>query len=119
VTGHDLVDLEALLKQTEGRGVDVYTHGEMLPAHAYPGLKKYKHLVGNYGGAWWTQKKEFDEWPVAILLTLLALGIKNIRIGPVLPEFVTPGVLNLLVEKFSLMPIGDPVKDLEAALAKK
>jgi hydroxylamine reductase len=302
VTGHDLLDLEALLKQTEGRGVDVYTHGEMLPAHAYPGLKKHKHLVGNYGGAWWTQKKEFDEWPgailvttncvlipkesykdrlftcgiagvagcvhiadrhfepvirkalacpplkehkggmvmtgfhhtailgladkiveavkagkirhfflvggcdtpgprgnyyrefvkrvpkdcivltlacgkyrfndldlgtidgiprlldvgqcnnaysaiqvataladafkcgvndlpltlvltwfeqkaVAILLTLLALGIKNIRIGPVLPEFVTPGVLNLLVEKFGLMPIGDPAKDLEAALA--
>ena len=119
MTGHDLVDLEALLKQTEGRGVDVYTHGEMLPAHAYPGLKKYKPLVGNYGGVWWTQKKEFDEWPVAILLTLLALGIKNIRIGPVLPEFVTPGVLNLLVEKFGLMPIGDPAKDLEAALAKK
>jgi len=304
VTGHDLLDLEALLKQTEGRGVDVYTHGEMLPAHAYPGLKKHKHLVGNYGGAWWTQKKEFDEWPgailvttncilipkesykdrlftcgvagvaecvhiadrhfepviqkalacpplkehkggtvttgfhhtailgladkiveavkagkirhfflvggcdtpgargnyyrefvkhvpkdcivltlacgkyrfndldlgtidgiprlldigqcnnaysaiqvataladalrcgvndlpltlvltwfeqkaVAILLTLLALGVKNIRIGPVLPEFVTPGVLNLLVEKFGLTPIGDPAKDLEGMLAAK
>ena len=304
VTGHDLLDLEALLKQTEGRGVNVYTHGEMLPAHAYPALKKYKHLVGNYGGAWWTQKKEFDAWPgailattncvllptkaykdrlftsgvagvpgcthitgrnfepliqkalacpplpekpggkvttgfhhtailslagkivdlvkagkirhfflvggcdtpgtggnyyrefvkkvpddcvvltlacgkyrfndldlgsidgiprlidigqcnnaysaiqvavalaevfkcgvndlpltmvltwfeqkaVAILLTLLALGVKNIRIGPVLPEFITPGVLGVLVEKFGLTPIGDPAKDLEVALAAK
>jgi hydroxylamine reductase len=304
VTGHDLLDLEALLKQTDGRGVDVYTHGEMLPAHAYPHLKKYKHLVGNYGGAWWVQKKEFDAWPgailvttncvllpkdsykdrlftcgvagvpgcmhiagrnfepviqkalacpalperpagkvltgfhhtailgvadkivaavkagkirhfflvggcdtpgkggeyyrefvkavpkdcivltlacgkyrfndldlgtidgiprlldigqcnnaysaiqvagalaevfkcgvndlpltlvltwfeqkaVAILLTLLALGIKNIRVGPVLPQFVSPAVLNLLVEKFGLTPTGDPIKDLEAALAKK
>jgi hydroxylamine reductase len=304
VTGHDMLDLEALLKQTEGRGVDVYTHGEMLPAHAYPGLKKYKHLVGNYGGAWWTQKKEFDAWPgailattncilipkdtyadrlftcgvaqvagtvhlkdrdfepvirkalqspalpdrpggklvtgfhhtailgvadkivaavkagkirhfflvggcdtpgmsgnyyrefvkavpsdcivltlacgkyrfndldlgtidgiprlldigqcnnaysaiqvagalaevfkcgvndlpltfvltwfeqkaVAILLTLLALGIKNIRIGPCLPQFVTPNVLGILVEKFGLTPVGDPIKDLEGMLAAK
>jgi hydroxylamine reductase len=304
VTGHDLLDLEALLKQTEGRGVDVYTHGEMLPAHAYPQLKKHKHLVGNYGGAWWTQKAEFDAWPgailattncvlipkdtykdrlftcgaanvagcchvadrnfepvirkalalpalaqkpggklttgfhhtailgvadkivsavkagkirhfflvggcdtpgskgdyyrdfvkavpkdcvvltlacgkyrfndldlgtidgiprlidigqcnnaysaiqvasaladvfkcgvndlpltlvlswfeqkaVAILLTLLALGIKNIRVGPVLPQFVSPNVLNLLVEKFNLTPTSDPAKDLAAILAAK
>jgi hydroxylamine reductase len=304
VTGHDLLDLETLLKQTEGRGVDVYTHGEMLPAHAYPALKKYKHLVGNYGGAWWIQKKEFDVWPgailattncvlipketykdrlftcgsagvggvrhisdrnfepviekamacppladrpggkmltgfhhtavlgvadkiiaavkagrirhfflvggcdtpgmggnyyrefvkavprdcavltlacgkyrfndldlgtidglprlidigqcnnaysaiqvagalaeafktdvnglpltlvltwfeqkaVAILLTLLALGIRNIRIGPCLPQFISPNVLKILVDKFGLMPISDPLKDLESALAAK
>jgi hydroxylamine reductase len=304
ITGHDLLDLEALLKQTEGRGVDVYTHGEMLPAHAYPLLKKYKHLAGNYGGAWWVQKKEFDAWPgailvttncvliprptykdrlftcgiaavegcthiadrnfepvirralaspalpeapggklltgfhhtavlgvadkiiaavksghirhfflvggcdtpgmggnyyrdfvkavpkdcivltlacgkyrfndldlgtidgiprlldmgqcnnaysaiqvagalaevfkvgvndlpltmvltwfeqkaVAILLTLLSLGIKNIRIGPVLPRFITPNVLAVLVEKFGVIPTGDPLKDLEVALAAK
>jgi hydroxylamine reductase len=306
ITGHDMLDLEALLKQTEGRGVDVYTHGEMLPAHAYPQLKKYKHLVGNYGGAWWIQKKEFDAWPgailattncvlippksykdrlftcgaarvdgcvhipdrnfepviqaalkaqplaekaggtlttgfhhtailgladkivgavkagrirhfflvggcdtpgpsgeyyrefvkavprdcviltlacgkyrfndlekelgtidgiprlidigqcnnaysaiqvaaalaeafkcglndlpltmvltwfeqkaVAILLTLLALGVKNIRVGPVVPQFLSPTVLGILVEKFGLTPIGDPVKDVEAALAAK
>ncbi|MBM4017339.1 MAG: hydroxylamine reductase [Planctomycetes bacterium] len=304
VTGHDLLDLEAILKQTEGRGVNIYTHGEMLPAHAYPGLKKYKHLAGNYGGAWWTQKAEFDAWPgailattncvlipkesykdrlftcgvahvegcchvadrnfepvirkalslpplaekpggklltgfhhtavlgvadkivaavkagrirrfflvggcdtpgakgnyyrefvkavpkdcvvltlacgkyrfndldlgsidgiprlidigqcnnaysavqvaaaladvfkctvndlpltlvltwfeqkaVAILLTLLALGVRNIRIGPVLPQFVSPGVLKVLVEKFGLTPISDPVKDVQAALAAK
>jgi len=69
VSGHDLKDLEELLKQTEGTGINVYTHGEMLPAHGYPGLKKYGHLVGNYGGAWQDQRKEFDEFPGAILMT--------------------------------------------------
>lgn len=69
VSGHDLKDLEELLKQTEGLGINVYTHCEMLPAHGYPGLKKYKHLVGNYGGAWQNQAKEFDEFPGAILMT--------------------------------------------------
>ena len=60
VSGHDLKDLDELLKQTEGKGINVYTHGEMLPCHAYPGLKKYKHLVGNYGGAWQDQRTEFE-----------------------------------------------------------
>ncbi|MCX5680462.1 MAG: hydroxylamine reductase [Candidatus Omnitrophica bacterium] len=69
VTGHDLLDLYELLKQTEGTGVNVYTHSEMLPAHAYPGLKKFKHLVGNYGGAWQEQKKEFSQFGGAILAT--------------------------------------------------
>jgi hydroxylamine reductase len=69
VSGHDLKDLEELLKQTEGAGINVYTHGEMLPAHAYPGLKKYKHLAGNYGGAWQDQRDEFDAFPGAILMT--------------------------------------------------
>ena len=69
VSGHDLKDLEELLKQTAGRGINVYTHGEMLPAHGYPGLKKYKHLVGNYGGAWQDQAQEFDEFPGAVLMT--------------------------------------------------
>lgn len=69
VSGHDLKDLEELLKQTEGKGINIYTHGEMLPAHAYPGLKKYRHLAGNYGGAWQRQRKEFDEFPGAILMT--------------------------------------------------
>ncbi len=69
VTGHDLLDLYELLKQTEGKGINVYTHSEMLPAHGYPELKKFKHLVGNYGGAWQEQKKEFDEFPGAILAT--------------------------------------------------
>jgi len=69
VSGHDLKDLEELLKQTEGKGINVYTHGEMLPAHGYPGLKKYRHLVGNYGGAWQDQRAEFDAFPGAILMT--------------------------------------------------
>jgi len=69
VSGHDLKDLEELLKQTEGTGINVYTHGEMLPAHGYPELKKYKHLVGNYGGAWQNQQKEFEAFPGAILMT--------------------------------------------------
>lgn len=69
VSGHDLKDLHELLEQTEGKGVNVYTHGEMLPCNAYPGLKKYKHLVGNYGGAWQVQRTEFDAFPGAILMT--------------------------------------------------
>jgi len=69
VSGHDLLDLEEILKQTQGAGVNVYTHGEMLPANAYPGLKKYKHLTGNYGTSWWNQQKEFDAFNGAILMT--------------------------------------------------
>ncbi|NFH69726.1 hydroxylamine reductase [Clostridium botulinum] len=69
VSGHDLRDLEMLLKQTEGKGINIYTHGEMIPSHGYPGLKKYKHLVGNYGGAWQDQQKEFDNIPGCILMT--------------------------------------------------
>ncbi|MCG8572637.1 MAG: hydroxylamine reductase [Spirochaetes bacterium] len=69
VSGHDLLDLEYLLKQTEGKGINIYTHGEMLPAHGYPKLKKYSHLVGNYGGAWQDQQKEFAAFPGAILMT--------------------------------------------------
>ncbi len=69
VSGHDLKDLEELLKQTEEKGVNVYTHGEMLTCNAYPGLKKYSHLVGNYGGAWQDQAREFAEFPGAILMT--------------------------------------------------
>lgn len=69
ITGHDLLDLYELLKQTEGTGINIYTHSEMLPAHAYPELKKFKHLVGNFGGAWQLQKKEFNEFPGALLAT--------------------------------------------------
>lgn len=69
VSGHDLKDLEELLKQTEGKDINVYTHGEMLPCNAYPVLKRYKHLVGNYGGAWQDQRSEFDKFPGAILMT--------------------------------------------------
>lgn len=69
VSGHDLLDLKQLLEQTEGKGINIYTHGEMLPALAYPELKKFKHLAGHFGTAWQNQKKEFDDIPAAILMT--------------------------------------------------
>ncbi len=69
ITGHDLRDLELLLQQTEGKGIDVYTHGEMLPCHAYPELKKYDHFFGHYGTAWQNQHKEFPNFPGPILFT--------------------------------------------------
>jgi hydroxylamine reductase len=69
ISGHDLLDLELLLQQTSGKNINVYTHGEMLPAHGYPHLKKYPHLAGNYGGAWQDQQKEFATFPGAILMT--------------------------------------------------
>ena len=69
ISGHDLKDMEELLKQTEGTGVDVYTHGEMLPANYYPAFKKYDHFVGNYGGSWWHQNKDFESFNGPILLT--------------------------------------------------
>ena len=69
VTGHDLKDLEDLLKQTEGKGINIYTHGEMLPSHAYPELKKYPHLAGHFGTAWQNQQKELPDFPGAILFT--------------------------------------------------
>ncbi|MCP4311789.1 MAG: hydroxylamine reductase [Bacteroidetes bacterium] len=69
ISGHDLKDMEALLKQTEGTGVDVYTHSEMLPAHYYPAFKKYDHFVGNYGNAWWKQKEEFRSFNGPVLFT--------------------------------------------------
>ncbi len=69
VSGHDLFDLEQLLEQTEDTGINIYTHGEMLPAHGYPELKKYRHLVGHYGTAWQNQQREFDSFPGPILMT--------------------------------------------------
>lgn len=69
VSGHDLLDIEELLQQTEGTGVDIYTHSEMLPAHYYPHLKKYKHLIGNYGSSWWKQRDDFESFNGPILFT--------------------------------------------------
>jgi len=69
ISGHDLRDLDELLQQTVGKGVNVYTHGEMLPANAYPAFKNYAHLVGNYGGSWWHQREEFEKFGGAILMT--------------------------------------------------
>jgi hydroxylamine reductase len=75
VTGHDLLDLKQLLEQTQGKGINIYTHGEMLPAHAYPGLNKFTHLKGNYGTAWQNQQKEFSDLPAPILYTTNCLMI--------------------------------------------
>ncbi len=69
ITGHDLRDMEQLLEQSKDSGVDIYTHGEMLPANAYPAFKKYKHLIGNYGSSWWHQKDEFDSFNGPVLVT--------------------------------------------------
>ncbi|MEE9616523.1 MAG: hydroxylamine reductase [Anaerolineae bacterium] len=69
ISGHDLRDLDELLQQTAGKGVNIYTHGEMLPANAYPAFKKYHHFVGNYGGSWWHQQREFEKFGGAILMT--------------------------------------------------
>jgi hydroxylamine reductase len=81
ISGHDMRDMEDLLKQTEGTGVDVYTHSEMLPAHYYPAFKKYEHLVGNYGNSWWKQKEEFETFNGPILFTTNCIvpPIKNAR----------------------------------------
>ncbi len=79
VSGHDIVDLFNLLKQTEGKGVNVYTHGEMLPAHSYPQLKQFKHLAGNYGTAWQNQQTEFAAFPGAILMTSNCLIDPNVN----------------------------------------
>ncbi len=79
ISGHDLVDLEALLKQTEGKGINVYTHGEMLPTHGYPELKKYGHFYGHYGTAWQNQMREFAEFPGAILMTTNCIQKPSVR----------------------------------------
>ncbi|MEE8317415.1 MAG: hydroxylamine reductase [Candidatus Omnitrophota bacterium] len=93
VTGHDLLDLYELLKQTEGTGINVYTHGEMLPAHGYPELKKFKHLVGNYGGAWQNQKKEFKEFPGTIFATTNC--VQQPPEGSYLDRFFTTGIVGI------------------------
>ncbi|MFA6028340.1 MAG: hydroxylamine reductase [Elusimicrobiota bacterium] len=103
VSGHDLKDLELLLKQTEGRGLNVYTHGEMLPALAYPGLKKYKHLVGNYGGAWQDQREEFAEFPGAILMTTNCIQNPEGYVGRIFTSGLVgwPGVRHITDGDFS------------------
>ena len=88
VTGHDLHDLKLLLEQTQGSGVNVYTHGEMLPAHAYPELKKYENLKGNFGTAWQNQRKEFDSLPAPILFTTNCLMRLRIPIACTPPAWL-------------------------------
>ena len=107
VSGHDMVDLELILKQPEGKGINVFTHGEMLPALAYPEFKKYPHLVGNYGSAWQNQQKEFANFPGAVVMT------SNCIIDPTVGDYSDriftrsivgwPGVTHLTGEDFSLV----------------
>lgn len=112
VSGHDLHDLEALLQQTEGKGINIYTHGEMLPAHGYPKLKRYAHLAGNYGGAWQDQREEFARFPGAVLMTTNCIQKPaESYAGRIFTSGVVawPGVEHVAAEDFS------PV--IEAALA--
>lgn len=105
VSGHDLHDLEKILQQTQGMGINVYTNGEMLPAHAYPELKKYPHLVGNYGSAWQNQQKEFANFPGAIVMTSNCL--LNPNVGQYADRLFTrsivgwPGVAHIEGDDFS------------------
>jgi len=93
ISGHDLKDMEELLKQTEGTGVDVYTHGEMLPANTYPAFKKYGHFVGNYGGSWWHQNQEFESFNGPIILTTNCL-IPIKKDNTYLDRLFTTGLVN-------------------------
>jgi hydroxylamine reductase len=110
ITGHDLYDLEQLLKQTEGKGINVYTHGEMLPCHAYPKLKAYKHLKGNFGTAWQNQQKEFDNIPGAILFTTNCLM-------PVKPSYQDRVFTTEMVAYPGVVHIGED-KDFTAVINK-
>ena len=93
ISGHDLKDMEELLKQTEGTGVDVYTHGEMLPANYYPAFKKYAHFAGNYGGSWWHQNEEFESFNGPVILTTNCL-IPLKKDNTYLERLFTTGVVN-------------------------
>ncbi len=116
ITGHDLPDLYELLKQTEGTGINVYTHSEMLPAHGYPGLRKFKHLVGNYGGAWQEQHKEFKEFPGALLATTNC--IQTPRADTYLDRLFTVGITGVEgavhIENRDFTPLIEKAKNLPA-----
>lgn len=104
VSGHDLHDLYALLEQTKGLGIQIYTHGEMLPAHGYPKLKAYEHLAGNYGGAWTDQAEEFAEFPGAILMTSNCIQEPKVRYKERIftsGAVAWPGVLHIADQDFS------------------
>ena len=93
ISGHDLKDMEELLQQTQGKGVDVYTHGEMLPANYYPAFKQYDHFIGNYGGSWWQQTSEFESFNGPILLTTNCL-VPLKKESSYLDRLFTTGVVN-------------------------
>lgn len=116
ISGHDLKDMEELLRQTEGTGVDVYTHGEMLPANYYPAFKKYTHFVGNYGGSWWHQNDEFESFNGPVLLTTNCL-IPIKKENTYLNRLFTTGVVNYPAAKYiSDRPEGG-AKDFSAIVA--
>jgi hydroxylamine reductase len=120
ISGHDLKDMEELLKQTEGTGVDVYTHGEMLPANYYPAFKKFGHFVGNYGGSWWHQNKEFESFNGPVVLTTNCL-IPIKKENTYLERLFTTGVVNYPGAKHIAKRPEGGAKDFSAvvALAKK
>jgi hydroxylamine reductase len=104
VSGHDLKDLDVILKQTEGKGINVYTHGEMLPCHGYPNLKKYSHFYGHYGTAWQNQGKEFAEFPGAIIMTTNCIQKpKDIYLGNIFTTGLVgwPGVAHIADKNFA------------------
>ena len=110
ITGHDLYDLKLLLEQTKDKGINIYTHGEMLPAHAYPELKKYPHLKGNFGTAWQNQQKEFDHLPAPILYTTNCLM-------PVKPSYADRAFTTEVVSYPEMVHIGEE-KTLPRSLRK-
>ena len=110
ITGHDLKDLQLLLEQTKDKGINIYTHGEMLPAHAYPELKKYSHLKGNFGTAWQNQQKEFDNIPGAILYTTNCLM-------PVKPSYADRVFTTEVVSYLEIVHIGEE-KDFTPVIEK-
>ena len=110
ITGHDLYDLKLLLEQTKDKGINIYTHGEMLPAHAYPELKKYPHLKGNFGTAWQNQQKEFDHLPAPILYTTNCLM-------PVKPSYADRVFTTEVVSYPEMVHIGEE-KDFTRSLRK-
>jgi len=117
ISGHDLKDMEELLKQTEGTGVDVYTHGEMLPANYYPAFKKYDHFVGNYGSSWWHQNKEFESFNGPILLTTNCL-VPLKKENTYLDRLFTTGVVSYVgATHIPDRPAGGS-KDFSAIIAK-
>ncbi|MEK6193080.1 MAG: hydroxylamine reductase, partial [Deltaproteobacteria bacterium] len=117
ITGHDLKDMEELLKQTEGTGVDVYTHGEMLPTNYYPAFKKYDHLVGNYGGSWWHQNKEFESFNGPILLTTNCL-VPLKKNNTYLDRLFTTGVVGYEGAVHIADRSADGTKDFSALIEK-
>ncbi|RLB73663.1 MAG: hydroxylamine reductase, partial [Deltaproteobacteria bacterium] len=117
ISGHDLKDMEELLKQTEGTGVDVYTHGEMLPCHYYPELKKYDHLVGNYGGSWWHQNQEFESFNGPILMTTNCV-IPLKKDNTYLDRLFTTGVVGFVGANHIQERSAGGKKDFSAIIAK-